>query len=38
MCDKCVPEQHKKYWVHIADQWIGDEKREMIEYLKKAEG
>jgi aspartate carbamoyltransferase regulatory subunit len=35
MCDKCKPTEHKKYWVHIADAWIEEERREMLAYLSK---
>jgi hypothetical protein len=35
MCRKCKPEQHKTYWIHLADKWSKEEKEEMLEYLKK---
>jgi len=34
MCDKCKPEQHKRYWIHLADSWKPHEQREMLDYLK----
>jgi vacuolar-type H+-ATPase subunit D/Vma8 len=33
MCDKCKPEEHKRCWVHIADDWSLQEIGKMLEYL-----
>jgi hypothetical protein len=35
MCKKC--RVHKKYWLHIADDWTEEERKEMLEYLKSSE-
>ena len=32
MCKKCKP--HQKCWLHIADGWTPEERKEMLEYLK----
>jgi hypothetical protein len=32
MCDQCKP--RKKRWVHIADSWTDEDKKEMINYLQ----
>jgi len=34
MCKKCS--KHGRYWIHIADAWTDEEKREMLEYLSQA--
>ena len=33
MCDKCIPEKHQKYWLHIADDWTEEDRQEMLVYL-----
>ena len=33
MCNKCS--LHKKYWLHIADSWTEEERKEMLAYLLK---
>jgi len=35
MCDKCNPKEHKRYWLHIADDWTLEEQEEMMLYLLK---
>jgi hypothetical protein len=35
MCDKCRPKKHKRYWLHIADDWNQGEQEEMLAYLTK---
>jgi len=34
MCDKCDKKQHHKRWIHLADDWTEEEKREMFIYLR----
>jgi hypothetical protein len=38
MCDKCKPEKHSKYWIHIADDWTEEERKEMEYYLAMKHG
>lgn len=32
MCSRCT--KHKRYWLHIVDQWTEEEKKEMIDHLQ----